>query len=363
MSGCGLVAALLVSPLALAQTELRNDGFESGQSAGFQAGFASGEIGAARFLPAGQVQVQAVRLLFGGATSQQTITLRIWDDTAGTTSPGAELFSGDFQLTGSNSVIQELDLSASGVIVPGQFRVGIEFQHAGLPSIARDDDGSITPGKNFIKEQSIGWVASGLLGLTGDWVIRAMVSTPGGGSSSSAAVLSSSSAAGASSGTATASSAAGASSAAAASSAAPATSTAASTASSGPAPGSSVGGSSAAAGSSAVSSSSSSASSASSASPGSSGAADCAVNADCPVGNYCNTTQGRCTFDCREDTDCAAGQQCNSLGQCVDEPSTGDDDGGGGCGCGASGAPSVPGGVLWAGIAVAALWRRRRAAR
>jgi hypothetical protein len=176
-----LAAALLVTLATTAvtaqETVLQNDSFISGQPAGFQAGFAAGEIAASRFLPSGSPSyiVKRIQLLFGGATTSQAITLRIWNDAASTTVPGAELFSGDFLLTGSNTALQEIDLVSSNVIVAGQFRVGIEFQHDGLPSVAKDADGTIQATKNFIFAQALGWTQSNLLGLNGDWVIRAVV--------------------------------------------------------------------------------------------------------------------------------------------------------------------------------------------
>src|SRR5262249_21341113 len=77
--------------------------------------------------------------------------------------------------TGSSTLLQEIDLVSSGVIVTGQFRVGIEFQHDGLPSVAKDVDGNIQATRNFIFAQGIGWVQSNVLGLNGDCVIRAVV--------------------------------------------------------------------------------------------------------------------------------------------------------------------------------------------
>jgi hypothetical protein len=63
--------------------------------------------------------------------------------------------------------------------VNGPFRVGLEFQHSGLPSIARDTDG-ITPGRNFALLSGLGWVESSTVGLAGDWIVRAVVdSDPG----------------------------------------------------------------------------------------------------------------------------------------------------------------------------------------
>src|SRR5258708_39365332 len=105
-------AALLVARATNAymaqETVLQNDTFRGGQAAGFQAGFVTGEIAASRFLPSGSPTyiVKRIQLLFGGAPTSEPITLRIWNDAAGTTTPGAELFSGDFLLTGSNTALQ-----------------------------------------------------------------------------------------------------------------------------------------------------------------------------------------------------------------------------------------------------------------
>lgn len=178
-----LLLLCLLSSAALAQeTILQNDGFVDGQPVGFQGGFVAGESGAVRLLPAGPfpMAITRVQLLFGGAGTTRTVTLRIWDDSAGTTAPGTELYAGDFQLTGADNVLQELDLSTAGIQVGGAFRVGIEFQHSGAPSIARDGDG-ITAARNFIHAPGLGWFDSGALGVTGDWVIRAGVQPVGGG--------------------------------------------------------------------------------------------------------------------------------------------------------------------------------------
>ena len=163
---------------------LQNDGFVDGQPVAFQGGFVSGEMAGSRFLPTGTGpwRVNRVQFLLGGSTSTVTITLRIFDDAAGTNAPGAELFSGDFLVSGSDVVLQEVDLVANNVVVTGQFRVGIEFQHSGYPSVARDGDGTINTTRNFIYSPSIpGWLPSNLFGLTGDWVIRAGVQPTGSG--------------------------------------------------------------------------------------------------------------------------------------------------------------------------------------
>lgn len=178
------LASIGAAPAAAQETLLQNDGYVDGQPVGFQGGFVAGEMAGSRFTPSGTGpwRVNRVQFLFGGATSTQTITLRIYDDTAGTSAPGAQLFFGDYQVTGSNSAMQEIDLVVDNVQVPGQFRVAIEFQHSGTPSVARDGDGTINPTRNFIYSPSIpGWFQSNLFGLTGDWVIRAAVQPVAGG--------------------------------------------------------------------------------------------------------------------------------------------------------------------------------------
>ena len=182
--GLVLVTLLTLAAATVSAQEsiLQNDAFVDGQSAGFQGGFAAGEIGAVRLTPPGPfpMDVTRVQLLFGGATTTQTVTLRIWDDSAGTGTPGAELYHGDYQLTGSDTLLQELDLTGQGVQVTGPFRVGIEFQHGGAPSIARDNNG-INAARNFIFAPGLGWFDSAVFGLTGDWIIRAGVQPSGGG--------------------------------------------------------------------------------------------------------------------------------------------------------------------------------------
>lgn len=191
-----LLSASLVSLLALEgaalAVELKNDGFVDGASVGFQQGFVIGEIGASRFVPSGSsVQLTGVQFLFGGAPGSPDITLHVWDDSGLQDDPGTEIFSGDYTVTAADDQLQAVDLSGDNVVVPGTFRVGIEFKHSGLPSIARDDDGTIAGDKNFVRADGIGWVRSDLLGVTGDWIIRAEVMGGSGGGSTSSSSSSS----------------------------------------------------------------------------------------------------------------------------------------------------------------------------
>lgn len=157
---------------------LKNDGFVAGQPVGFMSGFVAGEAAASRLDPpgGGSWQVRRIQFLYGGATTTRTVTLKIWDDAAGTTAPGAEIYSGDHLLTGSDTALQEIDLVSANVVVSAPFRVGLLFQDAGTPSVARDGDGTIQSTRNFIFSPSLpGWAQSSLFGLLGDWVLRAVV--------------------------------------------------------------------------------------------------------------------------------------------------------------------------------------------
>jgi hypothetical protein len=176
--GATVVAIVVLgASSARADVELKNDGFTSGGMASFQTGFVAGEAGAVRFLaPGPDRQLTKLQLLFGGATTMQTLTLRVYGDTDGTDDPGPIQFEGDFDLTGSDSAMQEVDLTPAAIYPPAQFRVAIVFQHAGAPSIATDADTTIAADKNFILVNGTTWRRASTLGLTGDFVIRAFVS-------------------------------------------------------------------------------------------------------------------------------------------------------------------------------------------
>lgn len=184
------IAALGLLPLlASTQThaqELRIDGFESGQSVGFQAGFVAGEMGAVRLTPPTNdtYRVDAITLLFGPSPESRNVTVRIYEDSAYSGDfdpPGTQLFTGNYTLLGSANQLSVIDVSQAGIQVDGTFRVAIQFNHDGDPAIARDDDGTVDSTRNFIFAEGFGWVTSSFLGVAGDWVIRARVRNLGGG--------------------------------------------------------------------------------------------------------------------------------------------------------------------------------------
>lgn len=175
----------LLARVASAQ-ELKNDGFGNGQQVVFQGGFSEGEVGAVRLTPPGRALLSRVSFLFGGATTTQFVTVRIWDDRDGTDIPGQQLYEGDYEITGANDASQQIDLLGESIIVDGPFRVGVEFTHTGFPGLAIDGDMSIAADRNFIGGPRDGdastrsWRRATSFGLTGDFIIRATVQPFGG---------------------------------------------------------------------------------------------------------------------------------------------------------------------------------------
>lgn len=175
--------AICCSSLHADTVEVRNDGFDPGDSAAFQGGFGAGEIAAASLVtPCAPANLNAVRLLYGGADGTRTVTIVIYDDTAATTLPGAPLDAVDVQLTRNDSTLADIDLADRSIALPARFRVGIQFKDDALPSIARDLDGTIDDAKNFVRLNDGGsgqWVRSDDIGIHTDWIIRAVVDCDG----------------------------------------------------------------------------------------------------------------------------------------------------------------------------------------
>lgn len=171
-------AIFLSAPAAWAEEELKNDSFMAGDMVAFQQGFVTGEIGASRFTPPlPDMTLVKVQFILGGGTTteKKTITLHVWDDAARTDDPGTSLHSADYELTPDDMALQEIDLTADNVTLTGPFRVGVEFHHDGLPSIARDTDGTVETDGNFIYAQGGTWKNATAFGVNGDWIIRAFV--------------------------------------------------------------------------------------------------------------------------------------------------------------------------------------------
>lgn len=173
-----LVALLGVAPNAAA-IEVKNDGYTPGQAANFQGGFAAGEAaGASLSSGCGPTRLEFARFMFGGASGQQTVTLQVFDDSAGTATPGTSLHNADYQITANDTNLAQVDLRAFSINVPARFRIALQFQHGELPSIASDSDGNQVSSANWIRIDS-GWLAASTLGVSSDWIIRGEVTCTG----------------------------------------------------------------------------------------------------------------------------------------------------------------------------------------
>lgn len=160
------------------RTTLQNDGYESGGTAIFLTGFDAGDEGAVTLGPVNQnSDLITIQFMFGGSGNPDTrsVVLKIYNDTLGAI-PGSLIYSSNLSITASDTAMQKIDVSAEGIqFEPGKrYRVSIETTGTGYPALARDNDGNINATRNWLKDTN-GWVASGSLGITGDWIIRAVV--------------------------------------------------------------------------------------------------------------------------------------------------------------------------------------------
>ncbi|MBU1241125.1 LDL receptor domain-containing protein [Myxococcota bacterium] len=159
---------------------LQNDGWNSGDTAYVIPGFAPGDAAAVTLGPVDQIShLTKIHFIFGGSTTTQILTVVVYGDT-GDATPGAQLYSADYELTGADNAIQEIDLVSENISIPAgtSIRVSLVFQHTGAPSVAGDDDGDHKGDRNWIFSYDTGtWAQADSLGVTRDWIIRAMVDT------------------------------------------------------------------------------------------------------------------------------------------------------------------------------------------
>jgi hypothetical protein len=159
--------------------EFMNDGFQTGEPVGFISGFVVGEEAAAVLGPLDEsYRIDSVSFFFGGESAATTmLCINIYRDT-GSADPGDLLYSGEFNGTPSNLVFNHFDIQSNNVVVVGggSIRIAVEFMATSPPTVARDTDGTIDADRNWIQTGGT-WIRSQDLSVTGDWIIRATVST------------------------------------------------------------------------------------------------------------------------------------------------------------------------------------------
>jgi hypothetical protein len=180
-----LVAAVTVilqaASAPAAVKELANDSFTAPGSVTCQIGFAEGESGAAKLTAEPgdyPYRITKARFFVCPAATSGFVVLRISEDNSGTALPGAVLYEEIVQVTGSDDSLNEVDLSAAGLVISeGSVRLEVEFFQSAPPGLAHDTDGYV-PGVNFIYAIPPGaWYYANVLGVVGDWIIRLEIDT------------------------------------------------------------------------------------------------------------------------------------------------------------------------------------------
>lgn len=190
LRGAVRLATIAVTGLALAVASahagtkiLQNDGFTGIGLVVCQLGAAEGDILAARFsADPGDYPftIEEVHVMVCPAGPTGFFVLHVWEDDGVSLQPGSLLYSDLYQLTGSASSLNSIDLRLQNIVITsGSVRIGLELFQNYPPSLPRDDDGTITSGANFVYDfPTSTWWPSELIGLTGDWIIRLQIQTP-----------------------------------------------------------------------------------------------------------------------------------------------------------------------------------------
>lgn len=111
-----------------------------------------------------------------GADVETDIILKIYRE-SGTTNPGSPIFVKRYTITATkDEIMHDIDLTNENIFIQngGQIRLSIQLTNDGLPSIAHEWDGSLTPGRNWIKQGGT-WITSETIGFDKDFIIRAVV--------------------------------------------------------------------------------------------------------------------------------------------------------------------------------------------
>jgi len=160
---------------------LQIDGYDEGGSSTFVETTTVGEEIAITLGPVNNTfKISNIQFLFGGTGTNpvtRDVILKIYKDN-GTVNPDNLLFSGNYTITASNTLIQEIDVRDENITLNGGGSIRIAFElvdDMGLPSFAQEFDGTYFETKNWIKESNGTWNSNDVFGLNGNWVIRATV--------------------------------------------------------------------------------------------------------------------------------------------------------------------------------------------
>lgn len=178
-AAAALLVGLSASTAHAEEIELKYDGFVDGGQATCQQGFATGDEGAVTFSHDADYQLAKVQFLFCGADTTETVTIVVYRDTGGAV-PGEVVFQGDYPIQGSAEALNEINFLAENLVFSAgeSFRFAVRLQHDGPPGLGNDTDGTSMGGVNWIYDTLSGsWADSSGFGVTGDWIVRAVIDT------------------------------------------------------------------------------------------------------------------------------------------------------------------------------------------
>ncbi|MCK4658026.1 MAG: hypothetical protein KAV82_00760 [Phycisphaerae bacterium] len=200
MGGCLLAALMMVTPAQAEEVTVQNDSATGGATMSIQAGFVAGESAAAWLTSPCDGTIVAVQVfwksLFGGAADSLEESITIFS--AGTFPAPGGVKQNDYPPYANASLLgpvmvdgllnefrwmdEEQTLPLSVPVTNGEvFVVSFKFFNtpsSSGPSVCTDTDGCQAD-KNAIDAQGLGWWDSCALGVTGDFVIRAIIECPG----------------------------------------------------------------------------------------------------------------------------------------------------------------------------------------
>jgi hypothetical protein len=169
-----------VQPSSGEEVVLKNDAYEKDKNSRiYIPDFDAGQEVAVTLGPLAQpYSVTHAQFFYGttGADTQTDIIVKIYRE-SGTTSPGNPIFMRRYTITATkDETMQEIDLSGDNIFIQdgGEIRLSIQLTNEGLPSIAHEWQGTLTTGRNWIKQGGL-WITSETIGFDKDFIIRAVV--------------------------------------------------------------------------------------------------------------------------------------------------------------------------------------------
>jgi len=190
-TGC-LLAAMLATAAPAAEVTVRNDSLDNNSSGTIQAGFVAAEKAAAWLTSPCGGNIVAAQIFWrsqnGGAARSIEDSIDIYrSGTFPTPGDLAQEIGGPALTDGVMNEFRYLDenntIPLSVPVTQGEtFVLALTFADAPDPSVGPsvvDDDDGIMPNRNAIYASlgggQFGWFSNSTLGVTGDWVIRAVI--------------------------------------------------------------------------------------------------------------------------------------------------------------------------------------------